>query len=323
MGGMPLWLFIVLMVLAAVVVFFLLPTLVIANGIYIVTLTRFSKKKWTRGPSMDEPIYMEMFRQGQVWREEHLDAKKDVHIVNEGLNLYGEYYDFGHKRAALILPGRMETCLYGCYFAEPYRAAGYNVLTYDNRAHGLSDGHFNSLGYKEYRDVLAWCRMLHDSYGIEEIVLHGICIGSSCALFAITAPECPDYVKCMVADGMYTRFYDTFITHMKELGHKSEFPVPQEHAMLLRIFSGANVVTDGPFKRIRDLKKPILFIHSREDIFSIPEKTVKLAETCTAPKRFVWFEHGYHSKLRIVDPELYDSSIHSFLTEVAGMEETS
>ncbi|MBR6321612.1 MAG: alpha/beta fold hydrolase [Lachnospiraceae bacterium] len=302
----------------AVVNFVILPNIVIAAGIYIVTLVRQRKDKWQRGPSMDEPIYMEMFRQGQVWREQHLDAKIDVHIINEGLNLYGEYFDFGHKRAALILPGRMETCLYGCYFAETYRAAGYNVLTYDNRAHGLSDGKINSLGYKEYRDVLAWCRMLHDSYGIEEIVLHGICIGSSCALFAITAEDCPDYVKCMVADGMYTRFYDTFVTHLRELGHKPFF-VPQTEAVILRIFSGADVVNDGPYKRITELKKPILFIHSKEDIFSLPEKTVKLAGDCTAPKRFVWFEHGYHSKLRIVDPEFYDESVKSFLTEVAGL----
>ena len=315
---MEIWQIVLLSAAGALLVFFLLPMLVIATGIYIVTLTRTSKKKWIRQPSMDEPIYMEMFRQGQVWREKYLSAKKDVHTKSGRLNLYGEYFDFGHKRAVLILPGRMETCLYGCYFAEPYRAAGYNILTYDNRAHGLSDGIFNCLGYQEYKDVLQWCRMLHDSYGIEEIVLHGICIGSSCALFTITDPECPDYVKCMVADGMYTRFYDTFVTHLKELGHKPMI-VPQIEAVLIRIFSRANIVTDGPYKRIHRLKKPILFIHSKEDIFSIPEKTVKIAEDCTAPKRFVWFEHGYHSKLRIVDPELYDSSIKSYLTEVVGL----
>ena len=313
------WKIVLIAAAGAVFLFVIAPNLLIASVVYLVTLVRTKKSKWVRGPAGDEPVYNEMFRQGQAWREQHLDVKKDVQIQNDGLNLYGEYYDFGNSRAVLILPGRMETCLYDCYFAEPYRAAGYNVLTYDNRAHGLSDGRVNSLGYKEYRDVLAWCRMLHDVYGIREIVLHGICIGSSCALFAITDPSCPDYVKCMVADGMYTRYYDTFVTHLVELGHKP-FLVPQVAAALIRIFSGADIVNDGPYKRIGKLTKPILFIHSREDIFSLPERTVKLAEQCTAPKRFVWFDHGYHSKLRIVDPKLYDESIRSFLTEVAGLE---
>lgn len=75
----------------------------------------------------------------------------------------------------------METCLYGDYFAEPYEKAGYNVLTIDARAHGLSDGHFNSLGHHESKDTCLWAKYLHETYGIEEVVLHGVCIGSSVA----------------------------------------------------------------------------------------------------------------------------------------------
>ncbi|MBR4767392.1 MAG: hypothetical protein IK088_00265, partial [Lachnospiraceae bacterium] len=149
------WYWIVLIAAAALLLFGVLPFFILSLILYRVLLVRTDKKKWVRGMSMpDNEEYAKLFRDGQVWREAHLDRKKDVHIVNEGLNLYGEYFDFGADRAVIILPGRMETCLYGCFFAEPYEKIGFNVLTIDPRAHGLSDGRYNSLGFTEYRDVI-------------------------------------------------------------------------------------------------------------------------------------------------------------------------
>ena len=61
--------------------------------------------------------------------------KKDVHIVNEGFNLYGEYFDLGFDRAVIIVPGRMESLLYSYYFARPYQEKGFNVFVFDQRVY--------------------------------------------------------------------------------------------------------------------------------------------------------------------------------------------
>ena len=208
---------------------------------------------------------MRMFNIGLEWGKRYEAYKRTVELVSDGYHLVGEYFDFGGTSAVLIVAGRTECLLYSYYFAEPFRKAGRNVLVIDNRSHGLSEGRVSSLGHKEYRDLLAWARLLHDELGNETVLLHGVCIGASAALFALTSPDCPAYLEGMIADGMYYNFYKSFENHMKaDRPHTVRFPVMQLVMLWIRLFSGADVVFDGPFKRIGALQKPILFLYSRE-----------------------------------------------------------
>lgn len=304
-----LWVIIILVVLTVI------STFVVSGIIYTVLLHRGKKSKWGRMPSMPEDEeYSRLYENALAWRDAHLTNKRDVEIENDGLRLKGEYYDFGCDRAVIIIPGRMEACYYSCHYAEPYRAAGWNVLTIDGRAHGLSEGKTNSLGYKEYGDILAWARMLHEKEHIHRILLHGICIGSSTALFAATADECPDYVAGITVDGLYQRFYDSFKNHMI-VDHRPMFPFLTETMLLIRLFSHADVVHDGPIYRIGRMKKPILFLHSKEDVFSTPDKARELYEKCPSPdKKIHWFDHGAHSRVRITDPAAYDKAVTAFIS---------
>ncbi len=301
--------------LGAFLLLFVAPTMILSWILYTILLRRNKPDKWGRTCSFPEDEeYVRMYHTGLDWGEQYRSYKREVRIENDGLKLVGEYFDFGGTSAALIISGRTESLLYSYYFAEPFRKAGRNVLVIDNRAHGLSEGKVNSLGCLEYRDVLAWCRLLHDTLGNERVFLHGICIGSSAALYALTDPACPDYVEGMSAEGMYYTFYRSFINHMKiDRPDKMRFPVAQEVMLYIRLFSHANVVTDGPFKRIEKLKKPILMLYSREDTYSTPDQAEYLYAHCSAPKQLSWFPHGAHSRIRINDTENYDQTIVSFL----------
>ena len=311
------WLWI-LIALGAVLFFFVIPTMILAWIIYSVLLRRNKPGKWDRGCSFPEdPEYCRMHDIGIEWGKKYADRMREVEIRSDGLKLVGEYYDFGGSSAALIIAGRTECVLYSYYFAEPFRRAGRNVLVIDNRAHGLSEGKVSCLGYREYRDILEWCRLLHDDLGNERVFLHGICIGSSTALFALTAPECPDYIEAMSCEGMYYSFYRSFDNHLKvDRPEKMRFPVQQEVMLWIWLCSHANVVTDGPFKRIEKLRKPILFLHSREDTYSTPDQAEYLYAHCSAPKKIVWFPHGAHSRIRINDTERYDETIIEYLKEL-------
>ena len=310
---MPLILWIIIGLLA----FGVLSTMFVSFFIYRALLLRTSKDTWGRNPSMpDDEEYVRLYKQADEWGALHKNRMKEVHIKNDGLNLFGEYFDFGGTSAVIIIPGRMEACTYSYHYAEPYRQAGMNVLAIDTRAHGRSDGRINSLGYKEYRDVIAWARYLHDELGVKKIVLHGICIGASCALFTATSVACPDYVAAIVGDGMYQCFYDSCKNHMLK-DHRPIFPFLMETMLYTRLISGANAVTDGPKKRIHSMRKPILFIHSREDIFSTPEKVKELYERCPSDnKSIVWFDHGGHSRVRVNNVEKYDKTVVDFVTSL-------
>ena len=305
------WIVYVIIALALIV---LVPLLGIPAIVYRILLVRTSKDKWGRSMSMpDDGEYAEMYRRGLVWGQENAGRKRDVHIVNDRLSLFGEYFDFGYSRAVIIVPGRMESCFYSYFCAEPYKRSGYNVLVIDARAHGLSDGKINSLGYREYSDVIAWGRFLHDELGVTEVFLHGVCIGSSTALFALTSPRCPEYFTGMAAEGMYPCFSESCWNHMMDQKRPMAlFPLLM---LYIKLFSRADVVHDGPLWRIDRLKKPILFLHSREDKFSLPERAVELYNKCASQKKELhWFEHGGHSRLRLVNTEEYDGAIRAFLS---------
>ncbi|MBO4410834.1 MAG: hypothetical protein J5794_01400 [Lachnospiraceae bacterium] len=313
---MEVWVWI-LIIIGALLLFGILPLFVMGLILYRKLLVRTSKDIWNRGMSMpSDPEYKLLFEDGQRWRDEYLDYMQEVHIVNDKLNLYGEYFDFGSKSAVIILPGRMETCLYSDFYAEPYANCGLNVLTIDNRAHGLSDGRYNSLGFLEHRDIIAWAKYLHDERGIEKIVLHGVCIGCSTAVFTATSPECPEYVKAVIAEGMYVNFDATYRLHIEEQGHRY-FPIGPIALGYLKLTTGADVVHDGPLKRIPQMKIPLLMLHSREDQYSLPEKAEELFKACGSEvKQLVWFDTGAHSRIRIHTKEnraAFDEAIKRFL----------
>lgn len=286
-----------------------------SHQVCVKTMRRGGKNGWERGHaafSDDESVTM--YDVGMKWHEENIEYKHDVHIVNNGLNLYGEYYDFGYDKSVMILSGRSENLEYGYYFASPYSSSGFNVLVVDPRAHGLSEGTFNTAGFDESSDALAWCAHIHEKFGVNNIVFHGICIGSAAAMLAITSENCPDYIKGMVAEGMFANFSESVKGHLIE----KKAPVFLFNDLITRWMKHytGHSTKFGPIDVIDKLDKPLLMLHSKEDLYSIPELAQKLYDKAkTDKKKLVWFEHGKHSKLRITDTKKYDESIKEFVAE--------
>ncbi|MBQ5823421.1 MAG: alpha/beta hydrolase [Clostridia bacterium] len=291
---------------------------VTARVIYWNTLTRKKKEGW-KNQGSDNPELREMYDVGTGYIKQFADKKIDLHTVNEGFNLYAEYYDLGFDRAVIIVPGRTEGMTYSYYYAKAYVESGYNVLVLDQRCHGKSDGKYSSFGFNESRDVLKWGRILHEEYGVNSIVLHGICIGCACSIFALTNDSCPDYFTAFVADGMYSTFYASFKKRMEGF-HAPPFIVIDLVNMYAKHYTGYNMKV-GPIDVIPKYSKPLLMLHGEADIYSVPPKAVELFEkagTDKNQKRIVWFKDGRHSRLRLKDTELYDSAIKSFLAEIVA-----
>ena len=308
-------LYIVLGILGAVILFYILPTFIISNVIFTVLFVRNKPDKWSRTVSWDDEEQKEMFKQGEAWGKQYDQYRKTVDIYSQKFHLVAEYFDFDNDKAVIIIPGRMESGTYSYYFSEPYRKAGYNVLAIDNRSHGLSEGRYNTIGLKEYKDILAWTKYLHDELGNSSVIIHGLCIGSATALYALTDKYCPDYLKGLVADGMYINFNETLKNHHIER-KKPVFPYVQEMMFMMTLVAKKRPKKWGPINVIKKLNKPILFIYSKEDIYSLPDKAELLYKTCPVKeKRLEFFPKGAHSHVRINNTKEYDEKISSFLVE--------
>ena len=295
-------------------------TFYVAVRVFKGTLVRSPKARRARECSCpDDAEQVLMFERGLGFAERYRDKITPLEIEYDGLRLFGEYFDFGGKKAVIIIPGRTESLAYSYYFAEPYRKAGYNVLVIDMRATGFSDGKYYSLGYKEYRDIIKWGTLVRERFGNESVFLHGICIGAQAAALTMTSRECPDFFTGMCVDGIFKNFYETFKNHMKQLG-KPVFPVCQEVMLIHFLLTGARGISYGPYKALGKYTKPVLFIYTKRDVFSIPELGRKLFESAaTVTKEIVWFEKGGHSHIRINDEEGYDEAVGSFLKKYETM----
>lgn len=309
----------ILIALAAVLlgglIFMLIYTYPISKRVYEEQLVRTSPEKWGRTCSFpDDAEQVQMWQRGVAWMESNKEKITELEIENDGFHLFGQYFDFGSDRCVIILPGRCESLVYSYYFAPPYEKAGFNVLVVDTRCHGKSDGKYNTIGLQESRDVLAWSKLVHDQFGNKEIYFHGICIGTSSGLFALSAKDRPDYLRGLVTEGCYVSFSETFKRHMMAL-NRPLFPVLQLVMMHIYKNTGTNVYRYKPISAIKRISPDcrVLFLYGEKDIFSIPEKSRKLFAACASrDKKLVWFDKGGHSHLRINNTEKYDQAIIDF-----------
>lgn len=242
---MPFWIWLILGFVLLSFLGMFAATWPIAKKVYHNILVRTGPEKWTRANSYPpNPEHTRMFDLGMDWARENEARKRPVFIENEGLKLAGEYFDFGHKRCAIIFPGRTESLYYSYYFAQPYAEAGCNILVVDSRAHGLSEGKYNYCSTREWSDVIAWSRFAHDQLGCSDVVLHGICVGGAAVVLAAAKPDFPAYVSHLVVEGLFATFLESFKLHMKA-EKRPIFPVLYEIFWAARLESGRRSAKRG------------------------------------------------------------------------------
>jgi len=288
--------------------------------IFTHTMYRGPKKKRVREctDTQDEQ-QLRMFKEGVAWAEQFKDITEELHIVNDGLNLYGEYINFGHDKCAVFLPGRTESLLYSYYFAGVYAENGCNILVIDPRAQGLSDGKYQTSGIKESGDLAAWIKLIREKYSITDFTLHGTCVGAAAAVYTYVKlkNEGCGYIKRIVADGLFQSNYEIFRTNFK-LRKKRPFPMLYLVFLLGFAFAGVRLFKETPMKYMKDIDIPILFIWSVKDIFCIKSKSEELFEACASKdKELRFFPDGRHSHVRSTQSAEYDAAIAEFLQKHA------
>ena len=314
---LPGWALALIIVLLVTVIIPGIPMLFVVPGaVTKMILARTKPSKFTRDhPSdltNDDIIFM--WNESLKFQKENKDKEEDVRVTTEdGLKLAGLYYDFGSDIAVIILPGRPETCIYSLYYGISYARAGINIMAIDARAHGLSEGYWTGCGYAEQLDILAFSKYLHEKKGINKIILHGICVGSSAVAHCAARPDLPDYIVGMVTDGLYVSYYNSLkIRIAKNKG--MVYPGIWAFQSRIKKVWNYDIKHDGPIYHVQDIKIPSLMIASKEDIYSLPHLTQELFDKLGAKdKHMEWWEHGIHSHLRSFDTDHYDKTIAAFV----------
>ena len=217
----------------------------------------------------------------------------------------------GADRIVIFLHGHGGSMDPDVQYVPALHAAGFNVLMFDFRAHGRSDGHVSTIGYLERQDVLGAVDFVR-SKDINRIALLGFSMGGIVAM--LTAPICPD-VRAVISDGGPARMRTALTVWAWERG------VPRPLGAMLAWLAlavtslrvGANQFHYEPVRWVgRITPRPILFIHGERDQYIPPADFDALVAATNEPKEIWRVPEAGHRTVDQVYPDEYRRRVVEF-----------
>ena len=195
--------------------------------------------------------------------------------------------------------------------AVPIHDAGYNVLMFNMRAHGTSDGKHVTFGVFEKEDLLGAIDFLRAEKGVEHVAILGMSMGAGVAMIAAALSH---HVDALILDGIFERFLTTVQAGIRNRG----IPRPLDTVLTQLAVLGAALLTNtrmyqvSPLLWAKHLKDvPVLFIHAENDQFVSLEGLQRLAADLNGEHK-IWIARDCKHR------EGFSKHREAYLAEVTG-----
>ncbi|HLZ29758.1 MAG TPA: alpha/beta hydrolase [Chloroflexota bacterium] len=194
-----------------------------------------------------------------------------------------------------------------------FAAAGYNVLCFDFRAHGRSDGQFSSVGLHETNDVIGGVQYLKQRPEVDpkRIGVVGFSMGAVATIQA--AAQCAD-IAAVVADSAYASFLEAVRYSFRVVARLPHFPIASVAMHWAKWLVHVDPSALRPVDVIgRISPRPILVTHGTLDEIVPLNHAYTLFKAAEEPKE-LWIVPGArHVEARDLDPDDYFERIERFL----------
>ena len=171
--------------------------------------------------------------------------------------------------------------------ALSFLSKDFNLLLFDFRYFGESEGKYSTAGAKEVLDLLAAISFLKNR-GIEEVGVWGFSMGGAVALMAQEkAPE----IKVIVSEAAYANLGDLAY----QLYRIPYLRAPLAYLTIFwgKIILGTDALKVSPEKSVAKSTIPILLIHSKNDEVIPFQNALQLKEALKQNSRAeFWFDEG-------------------------------
>ena len=196
--------------------------------------------------------------------------------------------------------------------AKTFYDLGYRALLVDFRGSGKSSGNVTTIGAKESKDVVLAVNYIKQNYG-GPIVLYGFSMGSAAILKAISEDKIePDAI---VLEHPFARLTSAVKYRLK----KSKVPTSPIGELLVfwgGIQHGFNGFAHNPVNYAARVKCPTLIVYGEQDVTVDKADVEELYAQIPTHKKLVAFSQAQHELLVKAQPQLWRSSISSFLKEL-------
>ncbi|OZM58671.1 hypothetical protein CIB95_03630 [Lottiidibacillus patelloidae] len=170
---------------------------------------------------------------------------------------------------------------------------GYNILTFDYRNSGVSDGKITTVGYHEENDLLGAIDYILTINADAEICLMGWSQGAAVSLLTASKHES---VKLVVADSSFRNLQGFVNENLSQWSNLPNYPFTPAILFMIPIITGTNIADVSPIDAINNFNGPILLIHSINDT-TIPAKNSK----------YIYEKYKEKKEITLI---LYDSDRH-------------
>ncbi|MDR3563984.1 MAG: alpha/beta hydrolase [Negativicutes bacterium] len=219
-------------------------------------------------------IGLERFNVLQAQLDQGKKSKQwqDVSIESRwGYTLKGTYLPCPtpSDKTVIFVHGVSANRLMGLWYADLYLGAGYNVLVYDSRAHGMSGGASVTWGFYEKYDLDQWVDWVQARQPGGIIGIHGVSMGAATALLHAALNEQDKRVSFYVADSAYTSL-ETLLT--QQIDGSLTLHNPLLVQVLLKYSSVVAYLKSGffygdvePVRAVSGVTTPVLYLHGEAD----------------------------------------------------------
>ena len=237
-----------------------------------------------------------------------------VEIVNKsGLKLYGRYRLRPEKTNKWIISvhGYRDDHRFMLPYVMRFYEAGFNVFTQDNRAHGMSDGDYISMGWLDKDDVYEWINCITRMDLDAQVVVHGVSMGGATTMMlsGLNHPAVIGYIE----DCGYTTTWDMFKVVMNRDYHLPTFPIMNVTNLMSRIRLGYDFKKSSALSQITKCNKPMLFIHGEKDSYIPPEMCHTLYSAFPGEKDMYIAPDAGHAESMDYDPDTYFDRVLEFI----------
>ncbi|RFU62299.1 alpha/beta hydrolase [Peribacillus saganii] len=288
-------------------------TYIIGIGMYFTNRVMYMKKKEER------LIHKREISAKRLNLEEYESLpKKELTVPSKfGYDLHCEFVEpHTTNKWVIICHGVTENRFNSVKYMNLFLKRGFNAVIYDHRRHGKSGGTHSSYGYYEKFDLQAVIDELKKQKGSDIILgIHGESMGAATALLYGGMVE--DGASFYIADCPFSNFRGQLIHRLK-----AEVPVLPSWMVLpiadrfLKLRAGWRIDDVAPIRFIKNIKSPVLFIHSQDDDFIPAEMTSRLFEEKEGPKKLYIAAKGAHAQSYNENPREYEKVIDEFLEEL-------
>ena len=191
--------------------------------------------------------------------------------------------------------------------AAPLHAAGFNVLMFDWRAHGRSEGEMVTLGAQEQADLLGALDYVQQR-GIARAGVLGFSMGAGVAL--LVAAYDPR-VQALVVDGAFPHM----IGLLRGWGRQRGLPGPLASGLAWVVLlagslrSGYQLYRANPVDLAARITAPVLFVHGERDPFVSTSEVEALASQVQGPVEVWRVPTAEHRQAFGQDPEAYNRRV--------------